>query len=110
MSKKVVFISLPMSGLDDDVITENILSAKEEYLKRTKKDISEIAFVCNFLGEKERPSYYRYNEPALKYLGRAIDTLGRVDEVFFYGNWEEARGCLIEHKVCELYDIPYMEV
>ena len=108
MSIKLVFISLPMSGLDDEAIMDNIRSAKEEYLTRMNSDIRNTAFIHNFHRYETDPEYY--NTPALKYLGRAIDNIGQADEVFFYGNWKEARGCQIEHKVCELYGIPIVEV
>lgn len=46
-----------------------------------------------------------YNSPALYYLARSIDMIGKVDAVFFAEGWQQAKGCVIERKVCEHYNI-----
>ena len=50
-----------------------------------------------------------YPQPALYYLGLSIDAIGRADAVYFMPGWEEARGCVIEHSVCEKYGIEILD-
>jgi len=109
MSKKVVFISLPMSGLDDDQVWESIEKAKEAYLAITKSDILDISFVTNLKGE-EPPEYLAFDKKCVWYLGRALQTLAKCDEAFFWLGWKNARGCVVEHEVCSMYHIPIISV
>lgn len=109
MSKKFVFISLPMSGLDDDTVWENIEQAKDAYLAITKSDILDITFVTNLKGE-EPPDFLSFDKKCVWYLGRALQTLARCDEAFFWLGWRNARGCTVEHEVCTMYHIPIISV
>lgn len=109
MSKKVVFISLPMSGLDDEAVWENIERAKEAYLAITKSDIHDVAFINNLKGE-EPPDNLPFDKKCVWYLGRALQTLSKCDEAFFWLGWRNARGCTIEYQVCNMYYIPIVSV
>ena len=108
MSKRVVFISLPMSGIDDELVKANIERAKEAYLAITKLDISQVAFLNN-IDADDNDSIDQHHLPVW-YLGEALKKLSTCDEVFFWGNWRKARGCMIEHEVCTLYDIPAISI
>ena len=108
--KKIVFISLPMNGLTPEEILSNIESAKEEYLKRFNLKSDDIWFVENFFPELNFDTAFGHVNGCVYYLGRALQRMAKVDEVFFYGDWKNARGCQIEHEVCERYRIPYVEV
>jgi len=112
MSKKVVFISLPMSGYEDEVIDRNITNAELEYFARFGYSHDEVSFVHNFdtTLPDDLKEDMREGREGVYYLALALAILPHCDEVFFYGNWQEARGCLIEHEVCEKYGIPYVEV
>ena len=109
MTMRVVFISLPMSGLDDDTIWENINRAKDAYLAITKADINDIAFVTNLNGE-DPPEGLSFDHQCIWYLGRALQTLSKCDQAFFWLGWKKARGCMIEHEVCTMYGIPRISV
>ena len=112
--KKVVFISLPMSGVNDVLVQAHLVDAKDYYLRKTGMDIHDVAFVSNITCPPPPkcpfpdllPSAY---DP-LWYLGQAITKLAVVDEVIFYPGWHGARGCRIERKVCHEYDIPFMDM
>lgn len=56
---------------------------------------------------KEEPQNYK--EPALYYLAKSIDLIGRVNAVYFMEGWQQARGCIIERKICEYYDIKILD-
>lgn len=109
MTKKVVFISLPMSGLSDEVIKSNIEAAKAVYLSITKLDISQVAFVTNFNCSEPDDTVDPYRRP-IWYLGVALKRISKCDEVFFWFGWQKARGCQVEHDVCVQYNIPIIAV
>lgn len=35
--------------------------------------------------------------------------IGKVDAVLFVDGWQQARGCCIEHRVCEYYNIKILD-
>lgn len=39
------------------------------------------------------------------YLSRSIDLISKADKVYFVKGWRNAKGCRIEHKICEEYGI-----
>lgn len=118
--KTVVFISTPMSGLTDEEILKNIEEAKAVYLKKTGKDIREVAFVNNLergktaldfekkLAETSGAEFIEPMRMSVWYLGIALCNLADCDEAVFYPeNWTRARGCQVEHDVCVHYVIPF---
>lgn len=109
MEKKVVFISLPMSGYSEKRVRENIESAKTAYLTLAKLDITQVVFIDNLdAGSLGKPDYLNHDD--VWYLGRALQKLAACDEAFFWFGWRSARGCQIEHDVCLRYDIPFTSV
>lgn len=42
-------------------------------------------------------------DSALFYLGKAIESIGKVDALVFAKGWENARGCRIEYDVAKYY-------
>lgn len=121
MKKKVVFLSLPMSGREEDEIFVDIAMAKTVYLDMTGMDIQDVAFVHNyFLSENALRNLrkdavdrgYAFIEPYhlnVWRMGNALENIAYCDEVFFYGDWENSRGCMLEYSVCINYDIPKLE-
>lgn len=108
MGKHVVFISLPMSGIPDEVVSENIECAKQAYMAITKRNIRNTVFVHNL--NAIAPEYVPPEKKSAWYLGQAIERLSICDEAFFFTGWKKARGCRIEHEVCVQYDIPIIAV
>lgn len=103
--KKLVFVSVPMSGKDDAIVERHIQVTKARYLRETKKNVKDVAFYDNLKGCRG-VQFPNLDRPNLGYLSRAILKLGRCDEAIFGTGWEQARGCKVEHLVCELYGIP----
>lgn len=103
MTKHIVFISLPMSGIPDDMIREDIQKAKNAYLAITKRDIQDVAFVDNMSCQMPVGTVQK---EGVWYLGEALKLLSKCDEAFFWLGWRRARGCMIEHEVCTMYNIP----
>ena len=102
--KKLVFVSVPMSGKDDALIERNKQITIAGYLKATGQSIKDVAFYDNHNGCLGL-TFSDLNAPALGYLSKAILMLGKCDEAIFGQGWKEARGCKIEHDICENYGI-----
>lgn len=107
MELHVVFISIPMSGLDMKTVLINLENARAEYRRRHEHYDKQLLFVDNYACPNPPPDS-EYD--GVWYLGNALQIMSRCNEVFFFGEWREARGCMIEHEVCEKYGIPYTEV
>ena len=61
----------------------------------------------------DEPEDYILADPNLSgvwYLGKSISALAEADLVVFDSNWRFARGCIIEHMVCAMYNIPYVDM
>lgn len=104
MEKKMVFISVPMSGKDETIIERSIQLAKHWYLSATKQNVKDVAFYDNFKGCREE-DFTNLKHEALGYLSKAILNLGKCDEAVFGKGWQNARGCKIEKKICDYYGI-----
>lgn len=44
------------------------------------------------------------NKSAIYYLAKSIELLDQADAVYFMKGWQKARGCVIEHKICQEYE------
>lgn len=94
-----VFISQPMSGFTFEEVkhAREILTAK---VKKVFKD-EDIRVLDNLMeGDGENP---------VSLLGMDIMSLSQADVAYFAKGWENARGCRVEHKVCEEYHIDIIE-
>ena len=94
---KKVFISLPMRGKT----LEEINLERNRCLDIISERLEEPVYLLNSLHEGEASPVWK--------LSYAIRVLSGADLVFFSRGWDTARGCKIEHKICEEYDIPFME-
>ena len=96
---KKVMISQPMRGKEEAVIRQEreALVAK---LKELGYEVIDTIF-------PDFPSNPEGRIP-VKYLAKSIDFIADVDVVCFMEGWEKARGCIIEHSVCQSYLIPIM--
>lgn len=89
-----VFISQPMRGKTDAEIRRErelaTLSAVREYG-------SDVEILDSF--------FENHDGNAVHFLGKSIALLGDADVALFLPGWKEARGCRIEHAICEEYGI-----
>lgn len=92
-----VLISQPMNGRT----TEEILETRRKLIEKFNKihiDVADSYFTDDIPKD--------YQTPGLFYLAKTIDMIGKeVDAVYFVDGWQQCRGCVIERKICELYDI-----
>lgn len=92
MSKKRVFLSLPMKDHDDEWVKNEI-----EAMKDRLADDEEA--VHNYIYTEEEPS-------RLYYLGEAIKKLGTCDTILMHPLWRNSHGCNVEWTVAKEYGIP----
>ena len=95
-----VFISQVMRGLTD----EEILKTREEAIKFAKTTIGlasgdTIEIIDSFF--QSAPAEAK----PLWFLGKSLELLSTADVCLFVGDWENARGCRIEHECCVQYGI-----
>lgn len=95
-----VFISQAMRGLTD----EEILKTREEAIElvKTTIDLSSgdtIEIIDSFF--QSAPAEAK----PLWFLGKSLELLSTADVCLFVGDWENARGCRIEHECCIQYGI-----
>ena len=96
-----VFISQAMRGLTD----EEILKTREEAIKFAKTTIGlasgdTVEIIDSFFQlapTEAKPVWF---------LGKSLELLSTADVCLFVGDWENARGCRIEHECCVQYGIP----
>ena len=100
---KKIFISQPMRGLTD----EEILKAREEILIKAENKIGEpVELIDSFI--EDYPEEINKHIPVF-YLGKSIQFLSQADIAYFGGDWKNARGCKIEHKIAKQYGIEIIE-
>lgn len=92
-----IFLSLGMRGRDEKDVLHDIEEATF-YIKRIHPNCEVInSYQQDEAPEDAGPTYY---------LGKSIQVLGTCDQVWFLNDWENYRGCLVEHEVCKAYGIP----
>ena len=101
---KKLFISQPMAN-------------KSEHEIRVERDSALVYAEYNLGGDFEEIDSY-FSDPidellsgdqnSVIMLGKAIELLATADAVFFCEGWYKARGCQIEHLICEKYHIPIL--
>lgn len=101
LEKQKLFISLPMNGRSEDDILSEL-----EFIGNKFKAYYDI--IDSYHQEDDPNGIDKYS--GVWYLGRSIQLMRTANLVVFAKTWTSARGCIIEHRVCELYDIPYIEM
>lgn len=95
-----VFISQPMNGKTN----EEIEKEREELTEFAKEKLgSDVEIIDSFF--KEAP----YGAKPLWFLGESFKLLSTADAAVFAKGYEKARGCVMEHKACEIYGIKVFE-
>ena len=89
-------ICQPMSGKTEAVIREERAEAIN-YLEAKGYEVVDTVF----------PDFKNEGNIPLKYLAKSLEVMADVDLVYFMKGWENARGCRIEHKCCDAYEISY---
>ena len=106
MTKKI-FISLPMRDRSLDEIRADMTDIFEMVKSTCSVDDEPVEMIDTIW--LDEPTTDILNE-GVWYLGRSIQALAEADVAVFHPGWREARGCIIEHMVCAMYNIPYYDI
>lgn len=96
-----VFLSQPMRGKTHEEILSSIREVQEfltKYLDSTNVEIIESYSPSN------------KNKEPLVALGDSIKDLSKADLAVFLNDWNQYRGCIIEHHTAKIYEIPHISV
>ena len=96
-----VFLSQPMRGKTHEEILSNIREVQEfltKYLDSTNIEIIESYSPKN-----------KSKEPLVA-LGDSIKMLANADLAVFLDDWNQYRGCIIEHHTSKIYEVPHISV
>lgn len=96
-----IFLSQPMRGKTHEEILSSIREVQEfltKYLDSTNVEIIESYSPSN------------KNKEPLVALGDSIKDLSKADLVVFLNDWNQYRGCIIEHHTAKIYEIPHISV
>ena len=96
-----VFLSQPMRGKTHEEILSSIREVQEfltKYLDSTNIEIIESYSPRN-----------KDKEPLVA-LGDSIKDLVKADLAVFLNDWNQYRGCIIEHHTAKIYEIPHIFV
>ena len=86
-----IMISQPMLGNSNNEIQK---LRKDVADKLTKEGHQVINTIFDF-GDK----------PSLYYLAKSLEAMSECDGVYFMKGWASARGCIIERRAAEMYDL-----
>lgn len=100
---KKLFISQPMRGLSD----EEILAERDRIHKAAEQVSGEKYEVIPSFIEGRK---FDKKNIAVRYLSESIMLLSDADVAVFGSGWESARGCKIEHQICQDYDIKIIDI
>lgn len=93
---KKLFISQPMKGKSDEVI----LRERKRAIQCAKRQLNEpVEVIDSFF--QGAPT----DAKPLWFLGKSLELLSSADIAYFTKDWEEARGCRIEHTCAVEYGI-----
>lgn len=98
---KKVFISQPFKGRTE----EEVFRERDELVKIVKDTFGEEFEVIDQYHQTAPENANRFF-----YLSNDLLMMGEVDLIVFSPFWREANGCRIEHKLAELYDLPYIDI
>lgn len=96
-----VFLSQPIRSKTHEKILSSIREVQEfltKYLDSTNVEIIESYFPRN-----------KDKEPLVA-LGDSIKDLSKADLAVFLNDWNQYRGCIIEHHTAKIYEIPHISI
>ncbi len=96
-----VFISQPMRGKSD----KEILSERKHMIKKVNEIATEKPEIIDSFFQ-DAPT----EANPLWFLGESLKLLSKADIAVFAKDWQDARGCRIEHECCVQYGIKIIEM
>ena len=89
---------------------EGRLPLDTELLKEYYKKVSALGEELQVIDSCIEGHTFTEKNAPVRYLGQSLQLLADADVAAFGTGWENARGCRIEHRVCESYGIDFVEI
>ena len=104
-----LFISQPFTGKDINEIRKQRRLLHELYALYTDRPLEYVNLINQL--DTEDKDEYRYGPEGSQRFNqytfcRSIGLMGQADVVLFYGDWKKSRGCKLERRICDEYEIP----
>ena len=90
-----IFISQPMKNKTDQEIGQE----RKEIIEKAEKQFGEIEVIDSFFKDAS------HDAKPLWFLGKSLELLSNADVIVLGKDWENARGCRIEHECAIQYGI-----
>ena len=103
MTRKL-FISQPMR----DKTKQEILNERQALIDLATVKLNGEVFEVIDSYITDFPEDEPIKHTSVWYLGMSLVKLSEADFVIFGDGWQDTPGCLLEHKTCELYNIPIL--
>ena len=91
MSKKKLYVSLPISGYKLDAVKQEAAAYKETW----QYEGYEVITPFDLSTESDKPYSY--------HMGRDIEGLLECHAVYFAPGWTESKGCNLEYAAAKIY-------
>ena len=101
-----LFVSIPMNGQSDEAVLHTQKVILENVQEVTGKEYELLNTLCH----ESRPQLPGIVNPQIWYLTKSLNLLLDADLVVFHPFWTQARGCLVEHAICSLYNISHVDL
>lgn len=98
--KPKLFLSVPISGLDEKTVRANVADVKERLLNTFNETI-DVVTPFEICGEANKPYSW--------YMGRDIEALLESDVIVSLERWRQSKGCRCERCTAEIYDLTMTE-
>lgn len=100
---KKAMLSQPMAGKTDEEITDTRNRAIA-VLEEMGYEVVNTLFTDEWYSEKAMEERGTVNIP-LCYLAKSLENMSKCHAAYFCKDWEQYRGCRIEHEAALAYDV-----
>lgn len=105
-----IFISQIMKDKSDDFIMEERQKAVDDLVKmREEGKIDDFEIIDSFFKDYPTDDNPNIVNVPVSFLAKAVALLSMCDAAYFCDGWADGRGTVIEHKICEDYDIKILK-
>ncbi len=110
---KRIFIAQKMTGLSEKEVMKNRKICTDYLMEHPPKGFEgekDIEYIDYYSQEAPPPEAVEHTHERLWYLGHSIQLLSTADLVIFANDAADAKGCVVQRLICEMYDIPFLEM
>lgn len=105
-----VFIAQKMTGLSEKEVMKNRKICEDYFREYLSEKYPDVEFIDNYTPEAAPKEAVKTTHERLWYLGHSLQLLSTADLVIFANDAADAKGCVTERMICEMYDIPFIEM